>query len=31
LKINGAGHFYREKHNELINQLSAMLDKNVDQ
>jgi predicted esterase len=31
LKINGAEHFYREKHNELINQLSAMLDKNVDQ
>lgn len=31
LKINGAGHFYREKQNELINQLSAMLDKNIAQ
>jgi predicted alpha/beta hydrolase family esterase len=31
LKINGAGHFYREKQHELITQLSAMLDRNISQ
>ena len=31
LKINGAGHFYREKQHELINELSAMLDRNISQ
>ena len=29
LKINGAGHFYRERQGELVNQLSALLDRNI--
>ncbi|WP_455221686.1 DUF3530 family protein [Kaarinaea lacus] len=29
LQINGAGHFYREKQDELVSQLSSWLDKNV--
>jgi len=31
LEIVGAGHFYREKQDDLINQLSAVLDENITQ
>lgn len=30
-KINGAGHFYREKSDELVSQLTSWLDKNIPQ
>jgi predicted esterase len=29
MKINGAGHFYREKSDELVHQLTSWLDKNI--